>query len=512
MATPLVRQIADGADARRLRRQAQVGRALERSAIHFILLAGTVTMLVPLFWMISTSLKNEWEVFQIPPQWIPSEFQWIHYRQAIFDYFNIVQYGANMPFLQACGADQPAAESAGSGDAPAPSQEMTTVRYAQVIGPLDKQVEMFNEQSDTVKVEFELVPWGEHADKLLIDVAAGTAPDLWFIGGPWWIQIKRKKVALSISNFLDSDPNVVMDDFEFPADSDWGMIDGEIYGLPTNSVILRGLAYNENLFEAAGLDLPNEDWTLADVAAAGPQLNRGEESFALPAPLLAGDLYLTTIWQNGGHIINEDETKCLLDQPEAVEAVEQLVAWTEFSMKPGAEQALGEQPTASGKIAMWPMVLADWDSWLRYTANDTTDQWMTYWPTPSNPPARDVSAGSVHMEAIWSESKEVAAAWEFFIWRAINQDSLDYQITLFPINYRMGETVERTITNERQSAFLTLHLPIVPQSTGEFWGPSTSEILNAFRSEYELAILGEKTAKEAMEAATVAIDVILEDA
>jgi ABC-type glycerol-3-phosphate transport system substrate-binding protein len=421
--------------------------------------------------------------------------------------------GASVPFLQACGGGPPAAEDSDSGaEEAAPSMEMTTVRYSQVIGPLDKQVDMFNEQSDTVHVEFELVPWGEHADKLLIDVAAGTAPDLWFIGGPWWTQIKRKKVALSISEFLANDPDVVMDDFEFPADSDWGMLDGEIYGLPTNSVILRGLAYSEKRFEEAGLDLPNEDWTFADVAAAGPKLNRGEESYSIPAPLLAGDLYLTTIWQNGGQIINEDETKCLLDQPEAVEAIEQLVAWTEFSMKPGAQAALGEFPTASGKIAMWPMVLADWDSWLKVTANDETDQWMTYWPSVSNPPAVDVYAGSIHMEAIWSQSENVDAAWEFFIWRAINQDSLDYQITLFPINYRMDATVKGAITNERQADFLTLHLPITGLSTGEYWGPSTTEILNAFRSEYELAILGEKTAKEAMEAATVAIDVILEDA
>ena len=131
--------------------------------------------------------------------------------------------GASVPFLQACGGGPPAAEDSDSGaEEAAPSMEMTTVRYSQVIGPLDKQVDMFNEQSDTVHVEFELVPWGEHADKLLIDVAAGTAPDLWFIGGPWWIQIKRKKVALSISEFLANDPDVVMDDFEFPADSDWG--------------------------------------------------------------------------------------------------------------------------------------------------------------------------------------------------------------------------------------------------------------------------------------------------
>ena len=420
--------------------------------------------------------------------------------------------GASVPFLQACGGGpEPAAEADSGSEAAEPSMEKTTVRYAQVIGPLDKQVDMFNEQSDTVNVEFELVPWGEHADKLLIDVAAGTAPDLWFIGGPWWIQIKRKQVALSISEFLANDPDVVMDDFEFPADSDWGMLDGEIYGLPTNSVILRGLAYSEDRFAEAGLDLPNDEWTFADVAAAGPKLNRGEESYAMTSPLLAGDLYLTTIWQNGGQIISEDETKCLLDQPEAVEAVEQLVAWTEFSMKPGQHAALGDFPTASGKIAMWPMVLADWDTWLKVTANDETNQWMTWWPSITNPPARNVYAGSVHMEAIWSQSENIDAAWEFFIWRAINQDSLDYQITLFPINYRMDATVKSAITNERQAAFLTLHLPITGLSTGEYWGPSTTEILNAFRSEYELAVLGEKTGKEAMEDATAAIDVILED-
>ncbi len=421
--------------------------------------------------------------------------------------------GASVPFLQACGGGPEAADEPDSGsEAAEPAMEKTSVRYAQVIGPLDKQVDMFNEQSDSVHVEFELVPWGEHADKLLIDVAAGTAPDLWFIGGPWWIQIKRKKVALSISEFLANDPDVVMDDFEFPADSDWGMLDGDIYGLPTNSVILRGLAYSEDRFAEAGLDLPNDEWTFADVAAAGPKLNRGEESYAMTSPLLAGDLYLTTIWQNGGQIISEDETKCLLDQPEAVEAVEALVGFTEFSMKPGQHAALGDFPTASGKIAMWPMVLADWDTWLKVTANDETNQWMTWWPSLTNPPARNVYAGSVHMEAIWSESDKVDAAWEFFIWRAINQDSLDYQITLFPINYRMDATVKSTITNERQSAFLTLHLPITGLSTGEYWGPSTTEILNAFRSEYELAVLGEKTAKEAMESATAAIDVILEDA
>lgn len=95
MATTLGTPHSHGSDARRLRRRAQFVRAMERSVIHLVLLIGTVTMLVPLFWMISTSLKPEWEVFLIPPKWIPSEFQWVHYRQAFFDYFSFPRYGAN---------------------------------------------------------------------------------------------------------------------------------------------------------------------------------------------------------------------------------------------------------------------------------------------------------------------------------------------------------------------------------------------------------------------------------
>jgi ABC-type glycerol-3-phosphate transport system permease component len=45
--------------------------------------------------MVSTSLKHESEAFQIPPQWIPSEFVWSNYSDAIFKYFNFPRYALN---------------------------------------------------------------------------------------------------------------------------------------------------------------------------------------------------------------------------------------------------------------------------------------------------------------------------------------------------------------------------------------------------------------------------------
>jgi multiple sugar transport system permease protein len=48
--------------------------------ILFIILAlGSITMIFPLIWMISTSLKPKTEILAMPPQWIPKNPQWSNY-------------------------------------------------------------------------------------------------------------------------------------------------------------------------------------------------------------------------------------------------------------------------------------------------------------------------------------------------------------------------------------------------------------------------------------------------
>lgn len=47
-----------------------------------ILVIGGVTMLAPLAWMLSTSLKTATQVFAVPPIWIPSPPQWGNYSKA----------------------------------------------------------------------------------------------------------------------------------------------------------------------------------------------------------------------------------------------------------------------------------------------------------------------------------------------------------------------------------------------------------------------------------------------
>lgn len=48
--------------------------------IYALLIAGSVVMLGPLVWTLSTSLKTQQHVFDVPPQWIPDPLTWSNYQ------------------------------------------------------------------------------------------------------------------------------------------------------------------------------------------------------------------------------------------------------------------------------------------------------------------------------------------------------------------------------------------------------------------------------------------------
>lgn len=55
---------------------------LRKLFVLFLLLTGSIIILSPLFWMISTSLKSPAEIAQYPPSLIPKEFHFSNYIEA----------------------------------------------------------------------------------------------------------------------------------------------------------------------------------------------------------------------------------------------------------------------------------------------------------------------------------------------------------------------------------------------------------------------------------------------
>jgi multiple sugar transport system permease protein len=54
-----------------------------RSLQYLVMLAISVVSMVPLLWMVSTSLKEQGQVFAYPPVWIPDPVMWSNYPEAM---------------------------------------------------------------------------------------------------------------------------------------------------------------------------------------------------------------------------------------------------------------------------------------------------------------------------------------------------------------------------------------------------------------------------------------------
>ncbi|MDQ3217980.1 MAG: carbohydrate ABC transporter permease [Actinomycetota bacterium] len=73
------------------KRSASTGSILRRTIAYAALILLALISLLPFAWMLSTSLKQSFEVFVFPPQWIPAELQWSNYTSlwTSFQYWNL---------------------------------------------------------------------------------------------------------------------------------------------------------------------------------------------------------------------------------------------------------------------------------------------------------------------------------------------------------------------------------------------------------------------------------------
>ncbi|MGI6368775.1 MAG: carbohydrate ABC transporter permease [Anaerolineae bacterium] len=81
-------------------RQAPTGRHIRWSKVlrdaitHVVLILVSVMWVLPVVWMVSTSLKTDAQIFTWPPQWIPRPFRFENYPEAV-SYIPLMLYARN---------------------------------------------------------------------------------------------------------------------------------------------------------------------------------------------------------------------------------------------------------------------------------------------------------------------------------------------------------------------------------------------------------------------------------
>lgn len=64
-------------------RSKKLNETITKSVVYVLLAILTISMLLPFLWMVSTSLMEEYEVFQFPPKLIPDSPKWSNYKEAL---------------------------------------------------------------------------------------------------------------------------------------------------------------------------------------------------------------------------------------------------------------------------------------------------------------------------------------------------------------------------------------------------------------------------------------------
>lgn len=186
-----------------------------------------------------------------------------------------------------------------------------------------KALESFYKKHPNIRVQIELIPWSRVFDKLLISTAGGRPPDVSRIDSTYFTPCAAKGLLECLDPYIANNPEFDLKDFYEPALEGWGMYDGKVYGLP-GDVDIYAMFYNKTMFDKYGIPYPDETWDWNKYLEVARKLTKDlngdgriDQWGCIPDPW-----WQDYVWQNGGEIISKDGKKCLLDQPEAYEAIQ----------------------------------------------------------------------------------------------------------------------------------------------------------------------------------------------
>jgi len=284
----------------------------------------------------------------------------------------------------------------------------TVIRYMEIPGAHESTshriVDIFNEEHSDIEIVYEPTG-GNYQDKVTLRIASGTVDIFW--AGVSIPEFAEAGLLLPLQSFLEAEPETIQDMLEgFIEDSTY---EGQLWAIPKDGSALN-IYYNKCLFDKAGLVVPDPEWDWDSFLAYARKLTKrsAADSFAqLGYHFTEGWTYPMGAWilSNGGSFLDGNGEKCVLDKPEAIEALDFI-----RSLLHEHEVASISMPSLSfynGNIGM--MTSGFWN-WQALNSNDN----VTEWDVARLPRGK---AGSI--SPIWGEGFAIAAttdhpreAWE----------------------------------------------------------------------------------------------------
>ncbi|MCC9077730.1 sugar ABC transporter substrate-binding protein [Litorilinea aerophila] len=412
------------------------------------------------------------------------------------------------------GGQAGSASEAGAAQGPRTTVRIGSWDSGEALEPFNNAIAAYESANPNVDIQLEAVPQ-EYGTKLLAQLAAGTAPDIFQVGDGDVAKFVARDVVEPLEPYINGNNPLDMDVF-FPNVAQFGIVNGQVYYL-TKDYSPLVLYYNKDLFDEAGLDYPTTAWTWDDLLTAAQALTVRDDSgqvtrWGIQLPDTWGDLYwlrgiLPIIYQGGGSVISEDGTTVQghINSPETVAALEWYVAlFKEHGVAPDnadLEALAGVDLFQNGMVAMvwtgrWPL--------KDYLANESLNFGVSGLPTGPAGKANVLCwAGFALNKA--SENKETA--WDFLKYIAAGDGAKEFA------NYAF--TAVRAIAESQHLDTDEYNAPIIADLENvrplpEFTNPRFQECVETpFKEQLERVFLEDISVQEAMDAVAASAEACL---
>lgn len=310
----------------------------------------------------------------------------------------------------------------------------------------------FERDNSGYTLDVEIVAYGEYIEKVLINYAAGTVPDVFMTWAQYKPQFAEDGVILDLTRYIESSDVMRLENF-YPVIKENISYEGRYWGSPWGFNSTLWIA-NVDMLDRNGLGVPDANWTVREFRDYARKVARPDEQiFALnAAPIRSGSGAPTQWLENwAGHRWMDEAGKRVLVAEEG--SVDMIEYWRELAVDLRVIPS-GPNPRASGANFLTTGDVAFEQNWSTITSNVArlTDQgasvvnweFVTYpkaehgqghfaqghlWTIPGNHPDPDEAwkliewLGSEEADYIWSSSQRTPPAMPIREhWEAYNRD------------------------------------------------------------------------------------------
>lgn len=277
---------------------------------------------------------------------------------------------------------------------------------------IQKLADLYHEQHPNVTVTIQLTPYKEYWTKLEASALGGTAPDVFWMNG---LNVEKYVEASLLIDLTEELKKNGITGENFPQSLlNFYTFNGKTYGVPKD-FDTNALWFNKEIFDAAKVPYPNDNWTWEDMKETALKLtDPAKNIYGIAAPLDFQTCYYNTVFGADGYILNTDKTKSGYDDPKTIEGIQIWVDLIKTGVSPSYADMTDVSADAlfeSGRIAMlWA------GSYMtpEYLQNDIIKDKIDLVEAPAYKKKANVINGLAY--TVYAKSKNPAAATEFALW------------------------------------------------------------------------------------------------